>query len=351
MPIGPARMSLIDHLGELRLRLTRIVVALLIATLVFYLATPTIAQFLLAPVAEFLPQDANGNAMLNVLGAFDAFAVRFTISIWAGVVATMPITLWQILAFFLPALKPKERKWFIPTFAAAVALFIFGSVFCYCVILNPAFEWLTDQASGFATVLPEAGSWVDIIIKFELGFGIAFEMPLVVFYLVLFNIVPYAKLRASWRVVYVGLLVFSAMVTPDASPVTMGLMFAAMIGLYEISLLIARIALKRRAKAKEVKEAREAKEAEEAREELKQVKRSFDEHLWGSESERAELERETQEGKAERARERAAAKEAKETQAQLDAQMKEASKKAWAEHDAKSGAAQSAAAKTTESGE
>ncbi len=339
MPIGPARMSLLDHLGELRLRLTRIVVALLIATLIFYMATPTIAQFLLAPVAEFLPQDGNGNALLNVLGAFDAFAVRFTISIWAGVVATMPIILWQILAFFLPALKPKERKWFIPTFIAAVALFIFGSVFCYCVILQPAFEWLTDQASGFATVLPEAGSWVDIIIKFEIGFGIAFEMPLVVFYLVIFNIVPYSKLRASWRVVYVGLLIFSAMVTPDASPVTMGLMFAAMIGLYEISLFIARIALKRRTKAKEAKEAREAKEAEEAREEIRSVKRSFDEHLLGSEEERESLEKEAQADKVKRAEERAQVKEAKAKQAELDAQMKEASKKAWAEHDAKSGAA------------
>ncbi len=64
---------------------------------------------------------------------------------------------------------------------------------------NPAFQWLTDQASGFATILPEAGQWVDIIIKFELGFGIGFEMPLVVFYLVMFGVVPYKKLRASWR--------------------------------------------------------------------------------------------------------------------------------------------------------
>ena len=63
--------------------------------------------------------------------------------------------------------------------------------FCYCIILDPAFQWLTDQATGFATILPEASQWVDIIIKFELGFGIGFEMPLVVFYLVMFGVVPY----------------------------------------------------------------------------------------------------------------------------------------------------------------
>lgn len=283
MPIGPARMPLMDHLGELRMRLVRIVVCLLVATCVFYLSTNTVVQFLLAPVAEFMPKDESGAVMLNVLGAFDAFSVRITVALWTAVVATAPIILWQILAFFLPALKPRERKWFVPTFVAAVALFILGAVFCYLVILNPAFQWLTDQASGFATILPEASQWVDIIIKFELGFGIGFEMPLVVFYLVMFNIVPYKKLRASWRVVYVALLIFSAMVTPDASPVTMMLMFAAMVVLYELSLVAARIGLKKRIKRLEKRKRAEEAEREEAKEEMRNLKKDLDAHFWGEE--------------------------------------------------------------------
>ena len=286
MPIGPARMSLMEHLGELRMRLVRIIVCLIIATLVFYLGTDTVVQFLLAPVAQYMPLDESGQVQLNVFGAFDAFSVRITVALWTALVATSPITLWQILAFFLPALKPKERKWFIPTFIAALCLFIIGTVFCYCVILDPAFQWLTDQAAGFATIMPEASQWVDIIIKFELGFGIGFEMPLVVFYLVMFGVVPYKKLRASWRVVYVGLLVFSAMVTPDASPVTMGLMFAAMVVLYELSLLAARVGLRKRIKRQEKARKTEELEAQEAKEELKYAKTKFQEHLWGSDSEK-----------------------------------------------------------------
>jgi len=286
MPIGPARMSLMEHLGELRMRLVRIIVCLIIATLVFYLGTDTVVQFLLAPVAQYMPLDESGQVQLNVFGAFDAFSVRITVALWTALVATAPITLWQILAFFLPALKPKERKWFIPTFIAALCLFIIGTVFCYCVILDPAFQWLTDQAAGFATIMPEASQWVDIIIKFELGFGIGFEMPLVVFYLVMFGVVPYKKLRASWRVVYVGLLVFSAMVTPDASPVTMGLMFAAMVVLYELSLLAARVGLRKRIKRQEKARKTEELEAQEAKEELKYAKTKFQEHLWGSDSEK-----------------------------------------------------------------
>ena len=254
MPIGPARMPLMEHLGELRMRLVRIVVVLLVAVCVFYLASGTMGQFLLLPIADFLPHAEDGTVELSFLNAFDPFTVKFKIAFWMSVVATSPIILWQILAFFLPALKPNERKWFIPTFVAAVALFIFGTVFCYLIILHPAFQWLTDQVAGLGTVEPNAASYVDVIIKFEIGFGIAFELPIIIFYLVIFNIVPYKKLRSSWRYVYVGLMVFSAMVTPDANPVTMLLMFAALIALYELSLLVSRIVLRKRIKKQEEEE-------------------------------------------------------------------------------------------------
>ena len=154
MPIGPARMPLFDHLGELRMRLVRIVACLAVAVVVFYMATPTIGQFLLMPIAEFLPNvDGNGLApddrhrsLRGVLRR--ASKSRCGRASWPRA----PVILWQLLAFFLPALKPSERKWFMPTFAAAVALFIIGTVFCYLIILNPAFQWLTDQAMGLGDV-------------------------------------------------------------------------------------------------------------------------------------------------------------------------------------------------------
>ena len=272
MPIGPARMPLFDHLGELRMRLVRIVVCLLVGVCVFYFATPTMGQFLMIPIAEYLPKGPDGLPSFMAIDPFEAFSTRFKISIWAAVVACSPVILWQLLAFFLPALKPNERKWFIPTFAAAVALFIVGTVFCYCIILNPAFQWLTDQAMGLGTVTPRMASYVDIIIKFELGFGVAFELPLVIFYLVVFNVVPYKKLRDSWRGIYVGLLVFCAIVTPDASPVTMALMFAALIVLYEVSLLLARIALGRRIKKQNEELAKEEGAAQVAAPKTKKLK-------------------------------------------------------------------------------
>jgi sec-independent protein translocase protein TatC len=247
MPIGPARMPLFDHLAELRMRLVRIVVCLFIAVCVFYMSAPIMGQFLLLPIAEFLPFDASsGQVMLYALDPFESFAVRFEIALFFAFIATSPVILWQLLAFFLPALKPKERKWFTPTFVVAIVLFIIGMVFCYTVILHAAFEWLTDQVDGLGMI--------------EVLFGLAFELPLVIFYLVIFDVIPYKKLRSSWRTVYVALMVICAVITPDASPITMLLLFAAMIALYEISLLAARVVLAGRIKKQNAELAKEGSE-------------------------------------------------------------------------------------------
>ncbi|MDO5328957.1 MAG: twin-arginine translocase subunit TatC [Coriobacteriia bacterium] len=250
MAIGPARMPLMDHLGELRLRLVRILVVLVVGILVFYAAAPVIGQILIWPIKDYLPQSDNG-MQLYALTPFESFGTRFKIAFWSAIVATSPMIFWQILAFFLPALKPKERRWFIPTFIAAVILFILGVIFCYTIILKTAFQWLIDQSQGLGDIMPQMSAYIDIIIKFEIGFGIAFQLPLIVFYLVIFGIIPYKKLRSSWRVIYLVLLVFSAIITPDASPVTMLLLFAALIALYEISLTLSRIILAKKIEQEE----------------------------------------------------------------------------------------------------
>jgi sec-independent protein translocase protein TatC len=278
-------MPLFEHLGELRMRLVRIVVVLFVAMCVFYLATPTIIHLLFEPISEYLPHDADGTYKLNVLDVFGSFTIRFKVALWASVVATMPIILWQILAFFLPALKPNERKWFIPTFAVAVALFIAGTLFCYFLILNPAVAWLTDQANGYASIFPDAKAWVDVIINFEIAFGFAFELPLIVFYLVVFEIIPYAKLREQWRTVYIVLMVISAMVTLDASPVTMLLMFAALLMLYEVSLLIARLVLGNRVQKQKEEAAAEAAEEAEWASEWEKTRARIKERLGDDEEE------------------------------------------------------------------
>lgn len=253
-------MPLMDHLGELRRRLTIIVAALILCAVVVYMATPTIIEFLIDPIRQFLP---NGG-QLAVLSSLGGFTIRFKVAVFVAAIITSPIIIWEVLAFFLPALKPSEQRWVLPTVGAMVVLFLLGMVFCYLVILPAAFGWMIEQSADFAMVLPDAEDYISIALLLEIGFGIAFQVPLVVFYLSILHVVTYRTFRTNWRMIYVGLLVFSAIVTPDASPVTMFFMFAALVMLYEVSLAVARMVLVRRDGAASLKWTREDYEEHEA---------------------------------------------------------------------------------------
>lgn len=243
-------MPLMDHLGELRRRLTIIVASLFATALVLYFATPTLIEFLMAPIEPYVPEslsDADGTATgLYVTSPLGGFVIRFRVAIFTAFVVCSPIVIWEVLAFFLPALKPNERRWVLPTLGVGVVLFAAGIIFGYNIILGAAFGWMTGESDAIGTVLPDAETYIKAILGLMVAFGLAFELPVIVFYLVVFNIVPYKTMRKNWRTIYVVLLVFCAMVTPDASPVTMGFMFAALLGMYELSLLVARFALARR---------------------------------------------------------------------------------------------------------
>lgn len=234
-------MPLMDHLGELRRRLTIIVVALLTAAVVLYMATPTLIQILMDPIRQFLP---NGGE-LTVLSSLGGFTIRFKVAVFFAAIVCSPIIIWEVMAFILPALKPKEQRWVVPTVGSMVVLFFLGMVFCYFVIQPAAFGWMTEQTVGFATQVANAEDYLSIFMMLEIGFGIAFQVPLIIFYLSILHIVTYKTFRTNWRLIYVGLLVFSAVVTPDASPVTMFFMFAALVMLYEVSLAVARAVLVR----------------------------------------------------------------------------------------------------------
>lgn len=252
-------MSLVDHLGELRRRLVIIAVSLVASACVLYLITPQLMEFLVDPIRAYLPTGS-----LVVLDPLGGFMIRFKVSFFAAAIVCAPIVLWQLLAFFLPALKPNERRWFLPTFFVGIVLFCIGAVFCYFIILDPAFNWMLSQTNDVATVLPDASSYLRLIMGLEIAFGIAFELPLVVFYLIVFGIVPYRRFRKQWRGIYIALMVFSAMVTPDASPVTMLLMFSALIGLYELALLISRVVLRKKIRSEAADESERLAAADEA---------------------------------------------------------------------------------------
>ena len=236
-------MPFLEHIAELRRRLIIIAAVVLIGSSALYFWAPQLYDFIMQPIIN-LP--ALRGKPLNILGPFGTFGLRFTVGLYGSLILGSPIILWQIMGFFLPALKPKERKYVIPTFFALVIFFAAGVTFCYEIIMKTAFGWMVSQAWGTVQVLPDARLYFSGATLLMLGFGIAFELPVVIFYLVLFNIVPYSKLRQNWRVAYVVLMVTASIATPDWSPVTMGALFGALVVLYEGSMALARVVLAKR---------------------------------------------------------------------------------------------------------
>ncbi|HEY5113468.1 MAG TPA: twin-arginine translocase subunit TatC, partial [Coriobacteriia bacterium] len=166
MPIGPARMPFLKHLDELRKRIFLIMGVLTVLTIVAYFFTDQIMAFLIEPVRGSL-----GGSLPAVFDPLEAMTLRFVLSFWAAIVVSSPLIIWQSMAFLLPALKPKERRWFVPTFFAAVVLFIAGAVLAYIVILPASFDWLIQQAGSSMRTILRAESTLTVIEFFLLGFG------------------------------------------------------------------------------------------------------------------------------------------------------------------------------------
>ncbi|HEY5540320.1 MAG TPA: twin-arginine translocase subunit TatC [Coriobacteriia bacterium] len=277
MPVGPQKMPFLSHLAEMRQRILVIAVAVGLGAVVAYVFTPSILSWLFEPIMPYLPGKS-----IYLLGPFEAFTFRFKVATYAALVLTSPVWLYQVLAFFLPALKEKERKFFFPTFLAILVLFLAGNLFCHYVVLKPSFEWLLAQTKGGVdlvtlfnlwlhkgsipagsvsvslSVLPNAQQFLGGMTILMLAFGIIFELPVMLFFLIYTGVLKYGQLRRNWRYSYLVLIGFATLSTPDWSPVTMGSLFVAVVVLYEATLALARVTLRRRIQEQALKAAETA---------------------------------------------------------------------------------------------
>ncbi len=249
-------MPFFEHLAELRRRIAYVLIYVVIASMALYFVWQPIYYMLMLPIAPVMQQLHIGQP--QVLTVFGVFIFRFKVAIFGALLLGSPFIAYQVLAFFLPALKPKERKWFVPALIAVVFFFGLGSFFCWRFILNPGFMWLLSQGSGLLKLAITAESLLTSVLLFMLAFGIGFETPVVVFLLIATGIVPYHKLRKNWRWSYLTICIVSAVVTPDWSWISMGSLALAMIILYEGAMGASWLLLRKRVKAQQLAELEEA---------------------------------------------------------------------------------------------
>jgi sec-independent protein translocase protein TatC len=236
-------MPFLEHLAELRRRSLIVIMLFAVCTAALYFFVTPVFNFLVAPVRGSL--EGRMPITTEVLGAMN---VRFGLAAWASLIFLSPIIIWQSLAFLLPALKPTERKWVVPTFVAMLVLFVAGVAFSYRFMLTASFGWLAQQGAGFITFMPTANDVLTVVQFILFIFGVAFQTPVLVFYLVYFRVVPYETLRKNWRTVYLVIALAAAFIPPDWNWVTIGSFALVLVVLYEASMALVWIALGKRIK-------------------------------------------------------------------------------------------------------
>lgn len=245
-PANPdeSRMTLVEHLTELRSRLVKSVLALSIATIAAFVFFEPILEFLQRPFCDLpanlrFPPDG-GDCQLYVTGILDQFVIRMRVAIMAGALASSPVWLWQLWQFVTPGLHQRERRWAVPFVASSIVLFAAGGVFAYYTLDNGLQFLLGVGGEGITSILT-VDKYLGFVSLMLLAFGVSFEFPLLMIFLNIVGVTPTAKLRRWRRGMYFGLCVFAAVITPSQDPMTFLLMWVPLVLSYEFVIVFGRI--------------------------------------------------------------------------------------------------------------
>ena len=233
-------MPLIDHLRELRSRLIKSTLAFLVGVGIAFYWASYIFELLKEPVKRSYPQ-----VELITLSPTEPLFILFKISIVFGFIIASPVIFYQLWRFVEPALYPNEKRFVIPITFFSILLFIIGVLFSYFVVLPMALKFLIGigfsqlQAKPFLSV----DLYISFLLKMIIGFGIAFEMPVLLFLLQRAGVVSENQLKSFRKYFIVIAFVVGALIAPDVA--TQVLMAIPLMILYEVSILVGKLGRKK----------------------------------------------------------------------------------------------------------
>lgn len=223
--------TLLEHLNELRIRLTWAVAGLLVGTVISFAFARPLLEFLIAPY----------NSQLQVIGPTENIETFFKVALVSGAILAMPWILYQIWLFVAPALEPQERRFVYVFIPAAFTLFLLGIAFSWLVLLPAAIDFLADFMPTIFVTEWRANEYIGFTTTFLFWIGVSFELPLIFYLLARAGMITARTLREQWRMAVVGVAVLAAAVTPSIDPVTMLLTMVPLLILYVLSIGLAGI--------------------------------------------------------------------------------------------------------------
>jgi sec-independent protein translocase protein TatC len=227
------RLTLVEHLDELRARLIVCIVVFGVALALCFWQNHLLLEIAQGPLPE------NRDELIT-FGVTEPFTTTLTVSAYGAIVLALPVVLWQLYAYILPAFSEAERRVILPILLLFPVLFIAGIVFAYFVVMPAALRFLLDFNDGQFNIQLRARDYYSFFSMTEIACGLIFQLPLAIIAVTRLGIVRVEQLSENRRYAYLAIAILAAAL-PGVDPVTMLIEMVPLLVLYELSILLARI--------------------------------------------------------------------------------------------------------------
>jgi sec-independent protein translocase protein TatC len=242
-------MPLLEHLRELRSRLIRAVIAMVLGSIVCFIFYENIVEALIEPVCESGAKGVSAGdcGALVVTGVVGPLSLQLKVALYGGLIATAPLWLYQLWAFLAPGLHRREKKWAYLFVGFGAPLFALGATLAY-IMLPVAVRILLGFAPGDLANQVPLNEYIDFVLRFMIVFGLAFELPLILVIMNIAGVVTSKQIRSWWRQMIFGIAVFAAIATPTPDPYSMMALMTPMALLYGIAIIVTAVLDKRKSR-------------------------------------------------------------------------------------------------------
>jgi sec-independent protein translocase protein TatC len=236
--VGPnGEMTVVQHLSELRRRLFVSLLAVLVGAVIAYVFSKEIISFLVT-----FYRDATGGKRhaLIFTGPLDGFLTRLKIATYGGIVLALPVWLYQLWRFVTPALDRREKRYAVPFVLSSLALFALGAAVAF-LTLTEALSFLFGVGGAELQPLLTADKYLSLVSLMVIAFGLSFEFPVLIMFLLLARVISTKQLRRWRRIAIVVIVAFAALITPSADPYSLFAMAIPMYVFYEACIGLGRV--------------------------------------------------------------------------------------------------------------